>query len=416
MTQHAGGADSGADSAAGGEMEERSALFTSLSDRLLQGEALDDEARRAYLLRLLSSLMPSVDSATRQALIERITAMPSPPTDIALYMAMDDPTLAAPLLRHAPFTQQELIELITRTGPEHHIEIAKRADLTLDVWLALARAAARRVRGATHMVQEATPVPERRNAAPGAHNSASAPPAPDAGGDTVTSSPAPREESDGTAEPKARNQPAPSGIASSETPAATRRERSAEALLLDDPDAQSWRFETDRDGRLVRLSPNAEQAFGRAATSLMGEDFAGLMQAHAAAPAADELGWAMRRRTALRDIVIETLSPESRLRRWVLRGQPRFSFPDGRFQGYAGTARDSDSQTRSEATAAPQDPQALLDRLVQAADRLARHAATPELQEYAQVMRDYAETLKTMPQASGEPVRPDTPRDPNRRA
>jgi len=378
-----------------GEIEERTALFSGLGERLLEGESREDSEQRAYLLRLLTSLMPAVEPAARRTLIDRIAAMPSPPTDLALALARDDPRYSAELLRHGPFSERELAELISRTGPEHHIEIAKRADLTLNVWLALARATARRVRG-------------RSDGTHGDRAAASQPKADAAAGPAGTAGESPQAE----AEPPPVGPGAPAGGARKQAPdhprpapaepppEPERGEPFADTPLLDDPDAYSWRFETDRAGRLLRLSPNAEQAFGRAATSLTGEDFAGLMQAHAAAPAADELGWAMRRRTALRDIVVETLSGDGTPRRWLIRGQPRFSFPEGRFQGYVGTARDKDGERRAgqSRTGPAQDPQALLDRLAQAADRLARSADSQELKEYAETMKDTAETLKAMPQ------------------
>lgn len=70
--------------------------------------------------------------------------MTTPPKDLACLLARDRADIAAPILRKVPFSPPELIELVMRSGPEHHIIIAKRADLTLDVWLALARVAARR--------------------------------------------------------------------------------------------------------------------------------------------------------------------------------------------------------------------------------------------------------------------------------
>ena len=134
-------------------LEERTALFVALAERLIHGEARDEPERRAHLLRLLISLMAESKEKARAEVIARVAEMPSPPKDVALALARDKASLAAPLLRKAPFSQNELIELVMRTGPEHHIEIAKRPDLTLDIWLALARAAARRARTPEAMIR-----------------------------------------------------------------------------------------------------------------------------------------------------------------------------------------------------------------------------------------------------------------------
>jgi len=415
------------------EEQERTALFTSLGERLLQGEADGDDARRAHLLRLLASLMPAASESGRKALIERVAAMPSPPRDLALRLAADNPKLSAPLLRSAPFSQQELIELVTRTGPEHHIEIAKRADLTLDVWLALARAAARRAResggvaaapateaapdsGGGDAAQEAArpvadtePAASVRNAEQG--RPVAEAPAPEPESEEVLArpaedSPAEREIAAPAEErPAVSDEPAAPDRPGAESPRAPerasgsvraqRQDAFGTAPPLEDPDAQSWRFETDREGRLVRLSPNAALAFGQSAPALLGDSFSGLLQAHAAAPARDDVGEAMRRRVPLRDLVFETMPSNGRPRLWVLRGQPRFSFPDGRFEGYVGVAQDREAEQKGRP--APAEPGELLDRLGEAADRLAHAAGTPELAEYARVMKEYVEALKTSP-------------------
>ncbi|RMF18283.1 MAG: hypothetical protein D6757_00135, partial [Alphaproteobacteria bacterium] len=127
--------------------EERSTLFTTLAERLLAGEAGDHPERRAHLLRLLGELLPAVSREVRSALVADLLALPDPPRDLALLMARDEPSISGPLLREGVFSTRELCELVMRTSPAHHLEIARRADLTLDVWLALARAATRRAAG-----------------------------------------------------------------------------------------------------------------------------------------------------------------------------------------------------------------------------------------------------------------------------
>lgn len=349
------------------EAQERSALFASLAERLLQGDAEESESRRAHLLRLLTSLMPAVDEPARKALVERVAQMPSPPKDLALRLARDEAEIAAPILKHTPFTQQELVELVSRSGPEHHIEIAKRADLTLDVWLALARAAAQRARKSDAQASKRSDMTVE--------------------GEQASDS---RPQTANRAEAVVQAEQAPVGDSEEKERAPVSRENS---LPLEDRDDHSWRFETDREGCLSRLSPNAALVFGQPAPALLGDPLAGLLQAHAAAPTSDEVGNAMRRRIPLRDLVVETMPPDGgRPRQWSLSAQPRFSFPDGRFEGYVGSARDREADFAQ--NPAPSDPEHLLERLGRAADKLAQSAATPELAEYARVMKDYVEALK----------------------
>ena len=407
-------------------LEERTALFVALAERLIHGEARDEPERRAHLLRLLISLMAESKEKARAEVIARVAEMPSPPKDVALALARDKASLAAPLLRKAPFSQNELIELVMRTGPEHHIEIAKRPDLTLDIWLALARAAARRARtpeaGET-AAAAAPPEPQASGPPPADQEeditavSISDPgvavpplseeafePLPDESGPAAPAPSEPAAGADRTGPDRA--QQAAEEIPSRRATGATSAFHMAAAL--DDPGPHGWRFETDREGRLVRLSPNARLAFGDAAPGLAGEPFAQVLQLHSAVPSRDEIGEAMARWAPLHDVIVETMVGDGPARRWRIRAQPRFSFPDGRFEGYVGTAIDPDAELTRRAP--PRDPAALLDRLAAAAERLAEAAPTPELRDYAQAMMECVDALKAMPMTppSGSPAqRPD---------
>lgn len=379
---------------AGDGDSERNALFTALAERLAHGEASEDEPRRAHLIRLLTGLMPQVSRSARRAAAEAVSQMPDPPMDLAMMLARDEAEAAGPLLRDAPFTQSELIELVMRTGPEHHIEIARRADLTLDVWLALARAATQRAHATPQADADAVSRGEAARsldaleaAAERAQPRSEPPPRPQ---------PAPPRETAPPAAPPAPRLKARTRPQQSESQAAASAEEAPGPLA--DTSEDSWQFETGRDGRLARLSANARAAFGDAALSLRGEPFANVLQIYSAAPAPDAVGEAMSRRAPVRDMVVETLPPGGEPKRWRLRAQPRFSFPEGRFQGYAGMARDLDSPGARPPR--PRTPDELLERLARAAERLAAAATTPELEDYARTVRDCAESLKGTPGAS----------------
>jgi len=413
--------------------EEQTQLFSALAERLLEGEGSELPARRAHLLRLFSRLMPEASTRSRRDLVARLADMVTPPKDLALVMARDTPDISAPLLKYAPFSHDELVGLIARTGAEHHAEIAKRADLTLDVWLSMARAAARRA--SRHAVVGDAPdadTAESEDAAKNAPVGASAMPAgahasrpqPDESpaGAMQTHSPQPEKEAPAawrdshpeaphgteplrSTEPptgaKSRQAPDPSAVRAEMT--VHSRHADGEALFpLEDSDSSSWQFETDREGRIVRLSPNATLAFGELASGLAGQHLATVLQDFAASPAPDDVGAAMKRRAPIRDARVELQPPDAAPRRWRLRANPRFTFPDGRFEGYSGMAMDTDILDRPAGKPeAPHTAEELLDRLSSAAERLAQAADTPELRDYAVTMRDYARSLQTLAQTTG---------------
>lgn len=394
------------------DMEERTVLFTTLADRLLNVTQSAASPERTHLLRLLSSLLQTTDKTARRIFVEQMVQQAAPPKDLAMLLAQDDAEIAAPILRQVPFTQKELIELVTRTGPEHHIEIAKRADLTLDVWLTLARAAARRVHKkkspSDKKPEDTIQIKAERPSQPSGLNhpltkneamqkSSPSPPCgtesvpmhagyPGIGPSAAPSNTHPLTQTARHSTDFAKDGPIPLADAQPDQNAQP---------PLEDSSATSWQFETTRNGRIYRLSPNAKMAFGSDIHNLVGEYFAPALQARAAGPCADDVAEAMNRRVPLRDIIVETMTMTGQTHRWALRGRPRFSFPDGRFEGYSGTAQDLDA--RREKGLNHQRTEDLLYRMARAADRLAEETSSPELEEYARTMRDCVEALMTMP-------------------
>ncbi len=398
----------GAEPAVTGE-EERSTLFVTLAGRLLAGEADGQPERRAHLLRLLGELMPTVSLDVRRGLVADLLAMPDPPRDLAMLMARDDPEVSGPLLREGVFGAGELCELVMRTGPGHHLEIARRADLTLDVWLALARAATRRAAG------EGGFLPAAPARAPAPRDEAAPPPAPPfaaPAGDMRPSPAPPVAAADGGSVASrgtvVRGDRAPDPAMASSDPSpppdvgrfpgtsppvrADDRADPAPAIPLEDPGPDAWAFRTDREHRLTALSPAAAQAFGREAPALIGENLPHLLQLYAAAPHVDRIAPLMHAHRAIRDLVVELAAGDGRpSRRWRIRARPRFSFPEGRFLGYEGTARDLDRlAARTRGGSATE----ILDRMVLAAERLAARVEDPALEDYARSLADLARSLK----------------------
>ena len=119
----------------------------------------------------------------------------------------------------------------------------------------------------------------------------------------------------------------------------------------------------------------------------------------------------MRERRVIRDAVVEILPRDGApARRWRIRARPQFSFPEGRFLGYAGTARDLDRVARPAEKVAIPD---LLDRMADAADRLARSTDDPRLEDYARTLGELARSLKAAV-AEQKGLGPDHPDRPDR--
>ncbi len=375
------------------EANENRRVFLELSERLLADDL--PTAEHAHLLKLWRRLRDAVPEETRRALVSRLLDHPDPPPDLLIAAAEDDPAIAAPLLKEAPFRPEELIALIARTGPAHHIEIARRADLTLDVWLALARAATTRQPPPAEKPSFSSPAEASRPQAP-------SPPAPAQPAEETAAPrphPSPRQSDESSlvrtvgrserAGPPIRplRDRKESGPAPLSSPAGGRDWR-----VLEDPAADAWAFQTDRAGLILALSPLAESAFGRPLSALAGRRLDDLLAESAPAPGPEWIAEAMRERRVIRDAVVEILPRDGApARRWRIRARPQFSFPEGRFLGYAGTVRDLDRIARpAERPAIPE----LLDRMADAADRLARGTDDPRLEDYARTLGELARSLK----------------------
>jgi len=121
--------------------EDRSNLFRNLVDLFLTGKAPTISPTREQLLDVLEALIPHVDAEGRRTACELVAAMSAPPMDLVMRLARDRASLVTSLLLHTSFEEEDIIDLIERTGREHHQVIASREDLSANVWIALARAA-----------------------------------------------------------------------------------------------------------------------------------------------------------------------------------------------------------------------------------------------------------------------------------
>lgn len=121
--------------------EDRTTLFRSLVDMFLTGKAPVKQPTRGQLLDVLEALVPHIEPDARRTVSEILASMAKPPMDLVLRLAHDRAKLVEEILKNAPFDEDEIIDLISATGRDHHQILAGRSDLSANVWIALARAA-----------------------------------------------------------------------------------------------------------------------------------------------------------------------------------------------------------------------------------------------------------------------------------
>jgi len=121
--------------------EDRTNLFRNLVDLFLTGKAPKTDPTRSQLLDVIEALIPHVETDSRRTTCELVANMATPAMDLVLRLCRDRASLAANLLTKVIFDEDDLIELIEKTGREHHQLIASREDLSANIWIALARAA-----------------------------------------------------------------------------------------------------------------------------------------------------------------------------------------------------------------------------------------------------------------------------------
>lgn len=121
--------------------EDRSLLFRNLIDLFLTGKAPQKQPTRQQLINVIGALIPHVEEESRRTVAELLAHMSSPPLDLAVCLAKDNPSVVGPLLKSQAFDESDIIEIIAHTGRDHHQAIASRNDLSANVWIALARAA-----------------------------------------------------------------------------------------------------------------------------------------------------------------------------------------------------------------------------------------------------------------------------------
>lgn len=370
--------------------EDRTLLFRNLVDLFLTGKAPIKQPTRDQLLDVIEAMVPHVEPDVRRTVAELVANLSTPPLDLAYRLAKDRPHIVGDLLLSTAFTEDDIIELIARTGRDHHHVIASRSDLSANVWIALARAAPaappfdnqstlalwRDDLGAMH--GDETIMPFRRSENHQAGKSEH--PAAMQGSQT----PKARPETPQTPEVMGKTDPASANNAlASQTvqqPSAPdvnednrhaaqlrilrtdkdliadRLEKSGEkmqtgTILSEQVSAPvpsdtierkpvtlpsrpgSWSWQSDRDGLVASISNNGALLFDRSRSLVGGSilDMLGL-QSKLGHP----VSRAFQRRSTIHDAPIALENDDIKLRFWTLEAAPVFSANGGTFEGYDG--------------------------------------------------------------------------------
>ena len=120
----------------GATVDERAAAAHKLCRRIDEMVLTDEDRTIAYeILRVMAT---DAAELVRRALAVTLKASPLVPRDVALKLARDVESVAAPMLSFSPvFTDEDLIEIIRYAGPVRQIAIATRVSLPETVTAAL---------------------------------------------------------------------------------------------------------------------------------------------------------------------------------------------------------------------------------------------------------------------------------------
>lgn len=370
--------------------EDRTLLFRNLVDLFLTGKAPIKQPTRDQLLDVIEAMIPHVEPDVRRTVAELVANLSTPPLDLAFRLAKDRPHIVGDLLLSTAFAEDDIIELITRTGRDHHHVIASRSDLSANVWIALARAAPaappfdnqstlalwRDDLGAMHgdktimpfRRSENHPVPESGQPT-AAHNGPTPKVIPETPQASEMTGKTDQAHAEGATASRAVQQPsAPDPSEDNRHAAQLRILRTDKDLIADrleksgekmqtgtilseqisapvPSDAAtrkpvalpsrpgSWFWQSDRDGLVANVSNNGALLFDRTRSLVGGSilDMLGL-QTKLGHP----VSRAFQRRSTIHDAPIALDNDDIKFRFWTLKAAPIFSANGGTFEGYDG--------------------------------------------------------------------------------
>lgn len=373
--------------------EDRTLLFRNLVDLFLTGKAPKKQPTRGQLLDVIEALIPHVEPDGRRTVADLVANLAKPPLDLAFRLAKDRPHIVGDLLQSTAFDEDDIIELIARTGRDHHHVIASRSDLSANVWIALARAAPaappfdnpstlalwRDDLGGDYGDDTVTPFRTTQNE-----------PVSEAGQASVQSDQkisAPIEERSAEGQPYDQGtiktvetrhaaelrilrtdkdliadriekagenmQTAPETL--KKTPQETTRKSHEETSEPNERNQRSrpivplaagqgkWSWQSDRNGSILNVSDNGAQLYQRS-QKLIGNSFLELLGLE------DKLGHpisrAFQRRSPIHDAPVALDNDDVKLRFWTLEAIPVFSADTGIFEGYDGIMTPASAQAQ----------------------------------------------------------------------
>ncbi len=386
--------------------EDRTLLFRNLVDLFLTGKAPLKQPTRDQLLDVIEALIPHVEPDGRRTVAELVAGMSEPPLDLACRLAKDRAHLVGDILKSTAFDEADIIELIQRTGRDHHHVIASRNDLSANIWIALARAApvasdfdnqstlalwrddlglAEKQNGEQKVTpfrdpntqravvtnnEERQEVTERQSRE--THLAAASAPTTQPDGSKSSQLRILRTDKDlladrlepanlrmqtGSASPQGENDVmSPQSQEKTDTQGQATKPAPTSTPTYDrlaDPEDGGWRWRSDRDGLVFDISSTAFRVYEPSFT-LIGASILDLLGLN------DKLehpvSRALQRRSAIHDapLIIERTTDANRF--WTLEATPLFSANGGLFEGYEGTMTPVQAESRHELPLDPSPP------------------------------------------------------------
>lgn len=302
---------------------DRVSIFCRIFGLLLDNKVDPGASVYSLLFQMMDVLWYDIGMPMRVELAKRVAAAPNAPAGLALRFAVDEPEVAAHILKDALLDDRFLIDVIASTGRAHHLLIAERVDFSEEVWKAItdARRAEKDAKSVTK--DQAPRVPESEQ------NLFSL--------ELGKDKPVRIRVSEREAGPLKKPVPLVEAlVAAAMEDVAGPVEVSEKEPGKKQDEPVSWNWKTDRSGAIVEIDEACCTAFGMGRDQLMGRNLFTLVRDDSESDM--KLAASVDKRTPIRNQPIEIEDNFGSSTKWVLNGKAFFEIHGGKFQGYVGMA------------------------------------------------------------------------------
>lgn len=297
-------------------------IFCRIIALLMENRVTGGSPERILLIQMVDTLWGDISMSLREALAKRVAAAKAPPEDLTRRFALDRLEVAAQVLERAPFEDQTLVEIIGKTGRGHHLVIAKRKNLSQEVWKTLSAS------GKSESKREA-------ESEPAGH--------PEKGGEGLFSLQLGKQKPTRVKISEARGKTDVKGLPLVEALVAAAMEdrkntakRAGAIEPKSTPPVREWKWRTDRSGQIAEIDQTSTAAFGLGPDQLIGQNFFSLIRD--IPDTGEPLIAAAANSHPIRGIPAEIQDGFGNVTKWSIEGRACFEMRTGKFKGYLGSA------------------------------------------------------------------------------